>query len=488
MKKTKNVISLLLLASMLSAVACGGTEAPGGTDVGTTSAGETTAEVDTTARDSLPDNLDFDGAEITMLVRGNLSMPEFFVEEQSGDIVDDALYNRNAAVSDRLNVKLDFVEEPGAYGEKETFAQKLTNSILAGDRAYDVVAGYSMAIANLAADGMLYDLNETAYLDFSKPWWSDSLQKESTVNGKLFFASGDISTNLLYYMYATFFNKTMMSEYDLESPYELVLDGKWTLDKLIEMTTDVYSDLNGDGKKDYDDRFGMVVADVYIDPFFFGSGLKTTELDKDGVPQISPLFSSEKTQDLIDKLCTFLHTSNDAIIAKGGEERFFYFDQGRFMFSNNEILFAVTNLRNKDFEYGILPVPKWDEAQDEYYTIASFPYSLYGIPIDVEDPDMVSAVLEALASESYRTVSPALFEVALKVKYSSDDYASKMYDILRETMTYDFGRVFTDSLNSLTFSMFRDSVASDNTNWASTYAANSATLENKLNQLLEGFE
>ena len=262
-----------------------------------------------------------------------------------------------------------------------------------------------------------------------------------------------------------------------------------TLDKLLELSTGVYQDLNGDGQKKVDDDlFGLETYAVYVDPYFYSCGLRTTELDADGVPQISTLFGSEQTQALIEKLVNAFFATNDCVISGyDSKELYKYFEQNRFMFSARAVQYGVTNLRNADFEYGILPMPKWDEAQEDYYTIASFPYSLYCIPLDAKDSDMSSAVLEALASESSKLITPAVFEVALKVKYSSDDKMAQMYDIIRASMTYDFGRVFTDNLDSLTYSMFRDSVVGENTNWASTYAKKEKALQSKMDKLLEKF-
>ena len=251
-----------------------------------------------------------------MLVNGSLAAPEFFVEEQDGDIVNDAIFKRNLAVSDRLNVNFEFIEEPCAWGDRKNFAQKVSQSVLANDSAYDVVAGYSMAIASLAADGMLVDLNSTKYIDLTKPWWSQNLMAQSSVNGKLYFASGDISTTLTYMMYAMYFNKDIMAANNIEEPYNLVLDGKWTLDKLLELSTGVYQDLNGDGKKKVDDDlFGLETYAVYVDPYFYSCGLRTTELDADGVPQISTLFGSEQTQALIEKLVNAFFATNDCVIS-----------------------------------------------------------------------------------------------------------------------------------------------------------------------------
>ena len=383
----------------------------------------------------------------------------------------------------------EFIEEPGANPDRVTFAQKISQSVLANDSTYDAVAGYSMAIASLAADGMLVDLNSTEYFDMTKPWWSQNLMAQSSVNGKLYFASGDISTTLTYMMYAMYFNKDIMAANNIEEPYDLVLDGKWTLDKLLELSTGVYQDLNGDGQKKVDDdMFGLETYAVYVDPYFYSCGLRTTELDDNGVPQISPMFGSEKTQALIEKLVNAFFATNDCVISEySDKETYKYFEQNRFLFSAREVQYGVTNLRSADFEYGILPMPKWDEAQENYCTVASFPYTLYGIPLDAKNSDMSSAVLEALASESSKTITPAVFEVALKVKYSSDDQMAQMYDIIRASMTYDFGRVFTDNLDSLTYAMFRDSVLNENTNWASTYAKKEKTLQGKMDKLIEKF-
>lgn len=485
--KAKHAIStLLILASLLAAASCGSTQSDSTTD---TTGGETTSAPETTVQDSLPSDLNYGGETFTMLVNGSVGAPEFFVDEQDGDVVNDAIYDRNARVSERLNVNFKFIEEPGAFNERKTFAQRVSQSVLANDSTYDAVAGYSMAIASLAADNMLIDLNSTEYIDLAKPWWSQNLMAQSSVNGKLYFASGDISTTLTYMMYAMYFNKDIMAANNIEEPYDLVLDGKWTLDKLLELSTGVYQDLNGDGQKSVDDDlFGLETYAVYIDPYFYSCGLRTTELNADGVPQISTLFGSEQTQALIEKLVNAFFATNDCVISGyDSKELYKYFEQNRFMFSAREVQYGVTNLRNADFEYGILPMPKWDEAQEDYYTIASFPYSLYCIPLDAKDSDMSSAVLEALASESSRLITPAVFEVALKVKYSSDDKMAQMYDIIRASMTYDFGRVFTDNLDSLTYSMFRDSVVGENTNWASTYAKKEKALQSKMDKLLEKF-
>ncbi len=487
----KHTIFLLLVLLTAAGVISCGSEGGAKTDTTTadaqTAAPAVTETTETEIRDNVPD-LDYGGETFTMFIRTeDQSKPEFYVTEETGDIVADAIYQRNLAVSERLNVHFAYVENQCDYAARASWPKIITQSIMAGDGAYDIAAGYSMAMANLATAGMLCDMLDTAYLDFSQPWWSDSLMSESLVKGKLYFASGDISTWMILYTYGMIFNKTMLKNYDLEDPYALVADGKWTLDKMMDMSKGLYKDLNGNAGKDFDDQYGYASSSIFSDAFFFSSGLKTTTVTDDGVT-MSDDFSSEKAISLIDKLTQFINVTDDACHTNIVGEGNYNFDRGNTLFANIEIQYAYTTLREVDFEYGILPLPKYDEAQERYYTVTSFGQTLYGIPLDARDTDMSSAVMECLASESYKRVVPALFEVALKVKYSMDTEDAKMYDILRSGVVFDLGRIFNDSLGAETYSLFRNALLANTNTWASTCAKKVPALDKKLEKLFEKFE
>ena len=476
---SRRSLSLLLLIAMLSAAGCGGADAPA-------PSGDSSAE-DTTGPsylDDLPADLDFGGQTLTWYVRSNPPTVEYDVPEQNGEIIDDAIFLRDQTVCERLNVKFAYFKLPGNYYDRETFAAGLQNSVLAGDQAYDLCAGYSMAMANLASAGTLIDLTGLDHLNFSQPWWSESLLTQSTVNGKLYFASGDISSSMLYMMCATFYNKKILTEFSLEDPAKLALEGKWTIDKMISMSKNVGADLNGDGKRGFEDRYGMAIPNVYNDAFYFGAGLTTTSLNDKGMPVISPDFGSEKTADLLTKLCAALHESPDGMVVPDDHETLFA--EGNVLLTNHSLNLAIS-LRDADFDYGILPIPKWNESQKDYYTVAAFPYSLYGIPKDAKDPDMSAAVMEALAAESSRTVSPAIFEVSMKVKYSSDDLSSQVYDIIKSSLIYDFGRIYCDNLSNITYHKFRYAIIENRPTWASIYAESAPKLEAKLTELTDKF-
>ena len=482
-QKLSILLSLLMLSSVVTA--CGG---DGETAV-TTDAATAAQTVDTTPvetepsylPDDLPEDLDF-GGDVVHIFGWERDVPEFTVDGETGDIVNDAIFARNRTVEERLNVDLTYTLAPGNSTYKGEWVKQVKQTTMAGDGANDIVGGYSMAGATLAYNRLLMDLKEQPYLDFTKPWWPSSLINEATCDDKLYFCSGDISNYMIYYLNAVFFNKSMTQAYDVEDLYALVKDGKWTLDKMAQLSADVYHDLNGDGKKDPADQFGMTLSSVCADSLFFSSGLRTTEIGEDGLPVISPMFGSEKTQTLVAYLVDLFKT-NSAYLSLDNDYMLPFLEE-RAMFFLVDVAFAGDKLRFTEIDYGILPLPKYDEAQENYNTISSFTYTLYGIPVDAKNPDRSAAVLECLGSEAYRTVSPALFETALKVKYAGDDATSEMYDIIRDGVVFDIGRIFNDSMNSLTYSLFRGALQQGNPNWASTYKSNSKGLEKNLAKVI----
>lgn len=483
----KKIAVLLVLAMLLSTMAgCSG----GSSETTNTDTTADTTPVDTETEtlyelDDLPSDLNYGDKTVTTFGWSGISQIEFFAEEANGEIVNDAVFQRNLKVEDRLSVKLEYRIEPGANPDRASWVKTISQSITAGDGAYDIAAGYSMAGASLAVANMLISLNDLPHLNFDKPWWPKSLQQEATCGGKLYFCSGDISTYMIYFLYGVYFNKQLVIDHALEDPYDLVNEGNWTLDKMISMSEGVYQDTNGDGKKDIGDVYGFETHTTYIDPFYFGVGLRTTEKDANDIPVIAECFGGEKTHELLNTLVEWCKM-NDAWLEKDSYDTSNQiFAEGRALFTTNEFQYAVTDLRSSELDYGVVPMPKYDAEQQDYYTVMSFPYSLYGIPVDAADPDMSAAVMEALASEGYRTVSPALFETAFKAKYAQDDKTAQMFDIIRSSAVFDFGRVFNDSMQSMTYSLFRSAVSGGNTNWVSTYQSKEKTLISALDAVVE---
>lgn len=498
-------IACALLASMMliSAVACGQTDndgesttTPGAGDTTVNSGDTTPAETEPSGPpvdangyvlDDLPDTLGYNNQTFTFLTWSDVEHEEYFVESQTGDIVNDAMYVRNQTVEERLGITLAEVSTAGNSGNNANFNNYIQTDNLAGAHEFQLISGYSLSVASAAVNGYLYDLLDPAceYLNFDQPWWPSTLLDQATINNKLRFASGDISMNMLYMMYVCYVNTDILATHNLQNPAELVQEGKWTYDKFIEMCEGVYEDLNGNGVKDVGDRFGYMSSGIHVDPWFYGTGAVMAMQDANGELKVSDTFTSEKVINGIDKINSLLHDSNDGLYTSSVKHQTAFRDEQLLFMTERARTSFRTLAANENCHYTIVPCPKYDEEQENYSTVMGNPFSLYAIPIDSEDPAMASAVMECFASESYRNTTPAVFEMSLKLKYAQDDITGQMYDIIRDTVSFDIGRIFSASL--IDQGLFRNSIANNRNSWASDVKANLKPLEKKLEKLAAAF-
>ncbi len=271
------VFSLLIASQAI--LACGDTEQKPTETQTPNSVTETEA---VTEEDTIPDGLpetDLEGAQFRMLIEGEtLYREQTYIDSESGNIVDDAVYFKIRNVEERFNV--DIVLSP----ESDTATSDLNtvkNSIIAGDDSFDLLQGHDITMANLALQGYFLNVYDIPYLDFTKPWWSKATLESMTVADQMYMMFNNISYNNLACTRVLFFNKGLLDTLDIPHPYEEVYNGTWTLDRLNELTSQGYHDINGNGKTDIDDRFGFVNPNYYycfLEPF----RVEPYQRDKDG--------------------------------------------------------------------------------------------------------------------------------------------------------------------------------------------------------------
>lgn len=496
MKKAIRVIAFLaaILVLVAGLAACRNS----GDDSETTSASnlDTSTPEDTSdgyVKDNLPADLKFDGMDVRVLFWSDVERPEFEVTEFSGDIVTDAIYQRNLNIEDRLDVKLVFIGEPGNNANRTGFVNRVMTSYTAGEKAYDIIATYSRTAGMLSIQGLLADLNsiDGSYIDTEMPWWPDSLLETAGVGNALYYISGDASTNTLHFMYTIYYNTELLSTYGLTDPTEYVQNMTWTLDKLIEMTSNVYQDLDNDGKKSEGDFYGFCTIYYHCDAFYTGSGMKLVEQTNDeNLLKISDDFFSEKCVNLVDKLGKWLTTNDCYVSLSGGSVPYQVpFVNGNALFCQNRVYMAdhinASGLNAVEWKYGLVPTPLYDLNQEDYYTVIGNPFTLYCIMVDVEDKVPFTAVIECWGSEAYRLTTPALFETNMKYKYSKEEISSQMFDILRRTSVFDQGRIFSHDLNYM--SELPSKTMTIGASWASAMQVHKKVLSNNLNKIVESF-
>ena len=252
MNKTKLTSLLLALLMTLPAFAAGCSESSENNtdtkDAGpVASAGENTAaegeaEEETVftramVKDDLPEDLDFGGQSQLVLARTKAWFTgEMYVEELNGETLNDAVYERDTKVEDRLNVVIDYSLVDDTNGV-------VNKNVTAGADEVSIHVGSAVDTVQYGVNGNYYNLlgDAPVYLNLEQPWWSQYYTQQESVMGKAFFATGDLFTSLIKLSFVTYANMKLVNDYQVENPYDLVRSGQWTFDKEMEMASLVQS-------------------------------------------------------------------------------------------------------------------------------------------------------------------------------------------------------------------------------------------------------
>lgn len=445
---------------------------------------ETAADETTTLfmEDSLP-SLDFGGEKITHLYREAMK-DEFTADEMNGEVVNDAVFAKNLAVETRLNITIEYIPNPSMNWDGG-YQSMISNSVLAGDEAYDIISGPSFHIPTLIIEGCLYNLNEIPYLDFDKPWWTQNLAETTAFGDKLFLVSGDISMGMIRYIHCLYFNQTVTDSYGIDELYDEVFDGSWTITRMNELCTGMYDDLNGNGSVDLNsDRFGYIITNENLWRAYIDS-LDVNYLyisPKTGLPEFN--FADPRSFEVCDFFTELLSAGNpDTRMGEGNESTYKIFTENRAAFVLGRFIDCETAYREMEDDFGILPMPKWEESQDGYEVTICGSESTFGVPVNSSKIDRIGAVMEALASESYRTVTPAYYESALKVKYTRDNTVSQIIDLIHSGAVFNPTVQMSKLLGSIDYYIIR--TARSGGSLASTFASVESQKIAKLEEVLE---
>nr|MBQ4319944.1 hypothetical protein [Clostridia bacterium] len=437
-------LALILLAAMLlpALVACGGDTDTGTADTTAADAAETTTAAETEEEkitDDLPSDLNYNGYEFKLHSR---YAPIYFnytvgAQEENGDVVNDAIYARDRALEDRLNIK--FTET--TYDNASQGQEVPRTLIMAGDDTYDLFVGRNLQSFAWAADGLLINWEQLDYVDLDKPYWDASINESLVLNDKMFFAAGAFNLTAYEWTHVLLFNKKMHENLGLENLYDLVTDGKWTYDKFESLAKTAVAVVNGDGVMDTNDRYGLISYNAQVLPgFWIGAGTQTIDRDSDGKFVYSTP-SNEKFINIYNKVIEDMYDEQIWYQMPRNMTDFmdqiqpFIDEKGLFCNAN---FFRISKLRAMETDFGILPYPKWEESQDDYYSRIEG-CEMPVVPMTNKDLDRTGAILEALASGSYYTVVPAYYDMAITGKYARDEESIEMLNIITGNRVFDYG-------------------------------------------------
>jgi len=491
MKNLKKILSSILVVTILfSFLACAdGDNTSKGDDTTVPQNSVTTAPQNEPVidyeEDDLPASLNFGDKEVVVLSSSSYSiegamedLPDFSVEELTSDVINDSVYNRERYVEDRIGIEINNIKTNAMKNEIE-------KQYSSQDDNYDVIIHTNHNLSQFVLDGYFVDLYTVDHLNFDKPWWSDKFNAEAELLDMLFMCTGSLSLSLTRNIFAMYYNKALAEDYSGSYPelgdlYSVVENGDWTFDKFVELGGGIYEDLNGDSIYDIDDEYGIAFVNyVPIDAIWSAFDLNIFSRTDDGWFEMD--VNTDKLYSSLEKVYALLHDPVGSMAA--GDADMSISDIHK-TFANGHVLFMPNllgtiesaELRNMQDDYGILPFPKYDKAQKEYYSFSYDQFTAYAIPISCSDPDMAGAMLEAMASYAYRDTQPAYFDVALKGKYMSDPQSRKMLDMVVEGFKIDAGWIYLGNLAGGYGPSFRFMIMDDDQSFSSNHQKLSRTI------------
>ena len=497
MKKKQTITSVLALLLLASAVsACGETAVSPADDTDDVSdtAAVTEAVTEPELKADIPADANYGGYTFRVLARATTDQWENFdlvAEDTNGDIINDAVFNRNEKVQELLNVNLTQIPVNGY-----DVLGPANRSIMSGSDEYDIIMPSITDCANIAQKGYLIPLQDLPYMDLSKPWYDQRCINELAINEQNYLFFSDITVRNLDAIWIYVFNKSMLESYDLDDPYELIAADKWTWDKMTAMCKEVTRDVDGNGTMDKADQWGLVAHDYVITAGYVGSGERIATAQSDG--SIKLTMSNERIYDVIDKIIAvqpywirYALTAQKFSSAKpyGFEpsdnyrELLSVFTSGNALFMG-ECMAVIEDMRSSTVDFGVVPTPKLSEDQKGYYSAVNYIAACMAAPITTAEPERTSVIIEAWAAESHKTLLPAYYDIAVKGKYTRDVMSADMLDVILGSRSYDLGIYYGWGQLS---DRFCSLVYEGSTDFASMYQANEGAAQDALNTFLGEF-
>ena len=378
------------------------------------------------------------------------------VEEFSSElgIVEQNVYKRLDETEKQLNINVEWKEA------NSTSASFVQDAVLVNQTGgCDVVTCYSVNAAPLTTQGVAKNLLAFNTMDFTHPAWPADMVDQMKLYNKLYFCTGDISTNLIFMTALVYVNLDLVSTwrinekiqtlYGEDNLYDLVREGKWTYDAMFRLTEGIWQDTDGSKARSDLDTYGFATYSSLLCNFYAGAGYTLLESDENGM-----YLSEDYTNvDGIEKLLKLVNEN----LHDEGWSRYFgseyevvrdNFSAGLHLFSLAPASHAyVKHYHTDNLNYSALPVPKYTTEQEEYHSWHCEPYSNYILASGSAHPEITASFLQCLAQWSYDTTRIAIFENTMKARFSQGDSdITDMWEMIVDSQTFDLGRIFEKSL------------------------------------------
>ncbi len=412
------------------------------TDAATTetTAEETTETSEPNGREKMEGYEDVDFGGLTFLI--NATAVDIFkpwrddytiwVENVTGNAVDDAVYERNNVMKQLYNCEIAVDASGGSAYQA---------SIASGDQKYIGTTFAAWSIFSMASDKYYNVLKFD--IDYTQPWWDQNFFEDMTCDSKLFALCGSFTLVPKKAVWICYYNKdvydTKFKDIDI---YQIVRDYEWTFDKISEFIEQIKYDANGDSAYTFTDGadadiLGYMSTAHNPRYLYYAGGLKyvsKTSTSYDGY-FVSTL-NDPKAIDTMQAAARLVKT--EGYLSEGYTRCDTAVINGTTLFVSNVMGQLETYDNAENLRIGILPMPMPTASQHHYYHLPDNHSTFLSIPTAYENMDVIAQFLTLFAYHSYKIVYPAFINT-YKYTYASDEESGEMVDLITNTVSYDPG-------------------------------------------------
>ena len=315
------------------------------------------------------------------------------------------------------------------------------------------------ACAVLAQEDSFYDLRdfeEEGLLDLSAPWYDQNANASISIENRSYFTVSDMSIMQKIVSFSVTYNPELLAtKFPNLDLFQTVIDGEWTLDKMLELGREFASDADGNGTQDYNDEWGLVSSHGDAIQFYLASGETLCAKDENDDPIISiggarSLSVSQKILGLLQQKDWIIHyqdiLAQGVPTSEGSNTALRIFGEERALFRVSAFS-AIKKLRAYEIDYAIVPMPLADSTQTEYYTPCSAVYA-YGIGIPStlsrDDARFAAYMIDVLSAGGKEYIATAYYDQILKNKDALSDTSKDVdiLDLIFENVVYDVGYIY----------------------------------------------
>ena len=385
--------------------------------------------------------VNYNGYEFNILSRPVDACKFDLVVEEPVSSVDEKVWEREQFIWETFGVDLVMNVSSSENTNTDTSAM---NSILSSACEYDLISTHGRSAWTYALNNCGYNWYDLKWVDLDETdWWCQGAVDNWTVNGKVFCMVGDISYVNVGQANCMYFNKDHLDAVDIAYPYDDVIAGTWTLEKMKNIALEAYAGMTKSGTGSIEnDSFAYTSGHwrgamqlYYSTGNLYVTGNSTETLKLTGYKESIQDAYTAYIDNFLAKAECYRGATKAAAESYGTMQKAFIND--RVVFYDDLIEESVQF--NQEVNFGIVPFPKANADVEGYPTLVNAYSNVFVVPLNIADAERTSVVLEAMAFYGFKNIVPEYYDEVLSYKTSPDAQATQVLQLIRKYFVYDLG-------------------------------------------------